>query len=509
MSVNILDAFLVSFGLETKDFEEGERKVREGSKRLREESKKTFDGMEREGKQVGAALKSVRNEVVGLGLAFMGARSITDLIVGMATGAATAERLGQTMGMTTRQVWSWRQAMRGVGGKDGDADAALQSIQRLRMSYQLGTLGADQSGALARLGISGGDLRSGNPGDILRKLSAAQDRMNPQLFASLMQQIGLNGPVTYFLMKGQDAVEKLLSKYEESADQQEELAKKTEDLQQQVADLNAKIQSALVPVLIRVADGLDKLVSLLPGGGSVGHNNSEGRKVVWEDKTFGGLFTLYADKPQGKGAGVDPFTMAENMVKGFTGMPVNLDPRKMGQGPAGSTAGNEATIYQFLRGKGLAHAQSLGIMAALHAESNLNERAVNPTSGAYGINQWLGSRKKTLMAKYGPNPTLKQQLDFLWWELNGGDHGGDDVLAEKSSRGAARAMISKFLRPAAGAETRGDWQRAQRYIARGGNGGIYINQMTVQTKDANSFSTDLKAKTRRHTVAKADQGVAP
>jgi hypothetical protein len=51
-------------------------------------------------------------------------------------------------------------------------------------------------------------------------------------------------------------------------------------------------------------------------------------------------------------------------------------------------------------------------------ESNLNPEAVNPKSNAYGIAQWLGSRKAKLFSRYGMKPTFRNQLDFIWDELN-------------------------------------------------------------------------------------------
>jgi hypothetical protein len=46
------------------------------------------------------------------------------------------------------------------------------------------------------------------------------------------------------------------------------------------------------------------------------------------------------------------------------------------------------------------------LVGNLIRESSLNPGAVNKTSGAYGIAQWLGSRKKSLFSKYGKNPTF-------------------------------------------------------------------------------------------------------
>ena len=51
-------------------------------------------------------------------------------------------------------------------------------------------------------------------------------------------------------------------------------------------------------------------------------------------------------------------------------------------------------------------------------ESRGNHTAINKYSKAFGLAQWLGPRKERLIQKYGPNPTVQQQLEFIWEELN-------------------------------------------------------------------------------------------
>ena len=75
-------------------------------------------------------------------------------------------------------------------------------------------------------------------------------------------------------------------------------------------------------------------------------------------------------------------------------------------------------VLDFFTSKGLTLNQSKGILGNLLQESNGNHTAVNKRSGAYGIAQWLGTRKAKLMSTYGKNPNLQQQLEFIWQELN-------------------------------------------------------------------------------------------
>jgi hypothetical protein len=61
--------------------------------------------------------------------------------------------------------------------------------------------------------------------------------------------------------------------------------------------------------------------------------------------------------------------------------------------------------------------------------------------------------RRSCCARYGPNPSREQQLEFLWHELQGGDPGGKHVLAAGDAGSVLDAYIRKFMRPAAGFET--------------------------------------------------------
>lgn len=78
--------------------------------------------------------------------------------------------------------------------------------------------------------------------------------------------------------------------------------------------------------------------------------------------------------------------------------------------------GNKA--MQYFISKGLEPHQAAGLVGNLVRESRLNADSTNSSSKAYGIAQWLGDRKKALFAKYGNTPTLENQLDYVWHELN-------------------------------------------------------------------------------------------
>ncbi len=68
--------------------------------------------------------------------------------------------------------------------------------------------------------------------------------------------------------------------------------------------------------------------------------------------------------------------------------------------------------------KGIPQTQAIGILSNIAAESGGDTTALG-AAGDFGIQQWLGPRKKELQRRYGKKPTLIQQLDYLVDEYQG------------------------------------------------------------------------------------------
>lgn len=96
----------------------------------------------------------------------------------------------------------------------------------------------------------------------------------------------------------------------------------------------------------------------------------------------------------------------------------------------------------YFMNKGLSREAAAGLVGNLMRESRMNSNAINPASGAYGLGQWLGSRKTKLFKKYGRNPSFYQQLDYIWDELNTSHRKGLQML--KSSKTVDEAARNAF-----------------------------------------------------------------
>ena len=121
----------------------------------------------------------------------------------------------------------------------------------------------------------------------------------------------------------------------------------------------------------------------------------------------------------------DLLDRAQKIIESAKGINIDGGTSEGGSDSGGSASdvGGEGAekMYKFLKGKGLSDNQVGAVMGNLQQESNLDPTAVNPSSGAFGIAQWLGDRKTGLdnfAKKQGKKSSdLDVQLDYLWKEM--------------------------------------------------------------------------------------------
>lgn len=81
-------------------------------------------------------------------------------------------------------------------------------------------------------------------------------------------------------------------------------------------------------------------------------------------------------------------------------------------------------IWSFLIGKGFSKAATAGIMGNIELESGYDPDALNDSSGAYGLFQWLGDRKSLLYERaeiYGVAVnSIAFQMEYFYYELTEG-----------------------------------------------------------------------------------------
>ena len=550
---NVIDALVVTLGLDNRQFAKGSADARADSKRTREQLGSDARQIETEGKRAANYFRGLRNEVAGLFLAFAGASTLKDFASSILQGDAATGRLAANLGVATTQLSAWQGALKRVGGDAKDADAAMRSMSQAFQSYQLtGTTGHDAD--FQGLGVNLNDLQ--NPANALLKVAEASERMPRAEFAARAGRLGLNDNTINLLSKGRAGVADLVAEQERLGVVTDKDAQAAQLLQDRLGKLDAIIRgaarpqlSALVEKMIAFADSTGAANNAVPlFVGVLGAAAVAATAAYWPfillAGAIAGVVKGFTDAEGGARRWARTQEMWERIkhgdFKGAAGLARDNFADFLGGGSSNWIANQQASTARYaggagggggwyesaLMGMGMSAEQARGIAAGIHAEGG-TPSAVNRKSGAFGIGQWLGPRKRELFRRYGPNPSEQQQLAFLVSELRGGDHGGASVLAQGTADGTLNAYIRNFMRPAAGAETYGDLARGRAYLGgrslagvttRGAGGGgstsqtTSVGQITIYTPatDAQGIARDLRgAMAQRGLVVQANTGVNP
>lgn len=520
----IIDSLLVTLGLDASAYKKAAADTRADQGKVVEQSDKMAKRLESDGKRAAQSFRSVRNEVAGLLLAFTGAASIGTFAKSILTNDAAVGRLATNLGVATGELSKWEAMVQRVGGQAGDADSTFRSLKAIFNDVRL-TGNMSSYGDLAGLGIT--DINQlKNPDEALLTMAGAGERMDRSEFAARLGRLGISDSMITLLGKGRAGVQAYLVEQEKLGHATDESSRKAQKFEDRLNALRTMLIGAVRPGLTEIIGlltdmGTAFLNAKTPLDGLLGSLAKLGEglgvfgafKRITEHLEKAGVHLQRGEIPsylrEMKAAFNEP--LVPN-VSGYMGGNQSAGPAAAGGGGR-AVRGANGSIIAYLERAGFSHEQARGIDAGIGAEGG-HATARNPTSGAFGVGQWLGARKRGLMARYGPNPTKEEQMAYLVWELNGGDHGGKAVRGQTSAEGTLNAYITRFMRPAAGRETMGDLSRGMSILggrppvgagARGG--GSSTNTTTVGQITINTAATDAKGIARDVRSAMADRGL--
>jgi hypothetical protein len=525
----LIDSLVVALGLDSSKFEDE-------AARLENAERKAKDAAQRRGRELEAGQRrqtegfaKLTKATLAYASAFLGINSVTSFVERVITGDAAVGRLSRRIGESTEEISAWQGVLRGAGGS---AEDAASDLSLLRNAYEDIRL-TGQSQLIPYLNLLGITLKDlDDPSGALLKVADAFEKMDPTQAAALGRQMGFSPAMISTLQRGRAATEELLNAQyrlgvttKQSAADAEELQRQQAELVTLLAGWAREINKTLVPALsslntwlkevgqdetfrtsmsaakavvdtlfIAVRNGVGLAVSLLRALARLLSGDFSGAWKTAEDAARKAMDGVVATLKRGRDAAV----LFWNAIRGTEGgtAPAAGQPQTGNAAPAGA-GGSErfGHIVKFWTDRGYAPHVARGIAAGIYAESNGDPKALNRAGGgdgAYGIGQWRGARQRKLFEKY-PNPTLLQQLEYMAWEMNGGNgERGAPIRGAGSEREALSAYVHGFMRP--GAEgAAGDMRRGQAALQRYQPGKTPINySTTVGSMNVYTQATDAR-----------------
>ena len=119
-----------------------------------------------------------------------------------------------------------------------------------------------------------------------------------------------------------------------------------------------------------------------------------------------------------------------------------------------TSTGHPKIAMEFFLDQGWTPEQAAGLVANLQAESYDRIDPAAENSGAYGIAQWRGSRKRDFEQEMGMplrGSGLMDQLKFVQWELNNKEAKAGRLLKQATTAAEAAEIVDEFYERSGGA----------------------------------------------------------
>ncbi|PVX61233.1 phage tail tip lysozyme [Paraburkholderia unamae] len=249
---SVIDALVVTLGLDISGFISGKSKAAQATKQLSAEEAKAQKELEARNKQAAESFKKVRNEVLALLAVFTAGMGIKDFTEHTIGSAVNLGYMAKNLQMSTRELSSWQRAAERAGGSAEGITSALQDSQQQIAKFRLGQVSESIQWFL-RFGGKTSDLKDGNS-YLLARAKIVQDlfKVDPGRARFVAQQMGISDEEFNFIKQGPQAILALVSAQEKNAAITEKQAAAALKLQNAWLDLRDRLVYVGTTVLLEL-----------------------------------------------------------------------------------------------------------------------------------------------------------------------------------------------------------------------------------------------------------------
>ncbi|MGN6312849.1 MAG: phage tail tip lysozyme [Rhodanobacteraceae bacterium] len=266
--MNVIDALVITLGLDTREYEKKQKDVTTSLKKFSETSDKQTKLIAEQGKKAAGAFSALKIEILGALAAFGMGAGFKAFVQDNMNGQAALGRMSKTLGMSAHQLQAWKLAAKEMGGAGSEATDALQSVAKGMAEAKIhGTSALIQ--ASRRFGF---DV-SNDPAQTLVNISRRMAQMHdPQQALQIAEAAGIsNFTMQQMLLQGPEKLQAQLAHTmaitgaatKESTEQAAKLQAQWADVQERFRQVGERVFNKLEPALdklaTRFADWLDSI----------------------------------------------------------------------------------------------------------------------------------------------------------------------------------------------------------------------------------------------------------
>lgn len=151
MAATVIDALLITLGLDTSDFRKGQKDVSDDLKKQREDAKKTAKEMAEQGKKAASFFSSIKTELLALTGVTVTAGGLMSLVKNTTSGLMELSVQAKALGLSARELDGWSKSAEAAGSSAEKISASLQGFQGAIQGARVGDYSSSIFGGLAQL----------------------------------------------------------------------------------------------------------------------------------------------------------------------------------------------------------------------------------------------------------------------------------------------------------------------------------------------------------------------
>ncbi|WP_239719357.1 lytic transglycosylase domain-containing protein [Klebsiella quasipneumoniae] len=199
MAATVIDALLITLGLDTSDFRKGQKDVSDDLKKQREDAKNTAKEMAEQGKKAASFFSSIKTELLALTGVTVTAGGLISFVKNTTSGLMDLSIQSKALGLSARELDGVGKAAEAAGSSVEKISAALQGFQNAKQLAKVGVYDTPVQEAAIRLNSLTHDsfnIRDDSAQTTFRKiLESARKVTDPDIRRQILQLVGIDDAI--------------------------------------------------------------------------------------------------------------------------------------------------------------------------------------------------------------------------------------------------------------------------------------------------------------------------
>lgn len=196
MAATVIDALLITLGLDTSDFRKGQKDVSDDLKKQREDAKKTAKEMAEQGKKAAAFFSSIKTELLALTGVTVTAGGLMSLVKNTTSSLMDLSIQSKALGMSAKELDGWAKSAEAAGSSAEKITNVLKGFQDAKQGATFGDFTNplyEVAPILRRLtGVEINTSKDDVPTIARKVFSALQKVKNPAMRRVLAGKVGID-----------------------------------------------------------------------------------------------------------------------------------------------------------------------------------------------------------------------------------------------------------------------------------------------------------------------------